>query len=83
MKMAQHSLKQSFLDTLDYKRHSLGKQSIYLQTWTINGYGCRTVQGRELNYVQLWHVQDANDQATGFTGRTKVQHGQAIKVIMG
>ena len=31
-KMAQHSLRQSHPDTLDYKRHSLGKQNIYLQT---------------------------------------------------
>ena len=43
--MAQHSLKQSYPDTLDYKWHSLGRQNIYLQIWTINGYGHSTVQG--------------------------------------
>ena len=49
MKIAQHSLRQSYLDTLDYKWHSLGKQDIYLQTWTISGYSCRTVKEQELN----------------------------------
>ena len=49
MKTAQHSLRQSYSDTLDYKWHSLGKQNIYLKTWTINGYGHRTVQEQELN----------------------------------
>ena len=38
------SLRQSYTETLDNKRHSLGKKNIYLQTWTVNGYGRRTVQ---------------------------------------
>ena len=51
---------------------------------TINGYGLRKFQRRELNLLQLWHVQDAKDQATGSTVRTtKVQSGYTKKVITG